>query len=57
VIGNERLLSDLERKYPDRNTMNIIKLDKSGGVNSIYFLIFRWFLEIRRKGGKCTYSV
>jgi polyribonucleotide 5'-hydroxyl-kinase len=32
VIGNERLLSDLERKYPDRNMMSIIKLDKSGGV-------------------------
>lgn len=32
VIGNERLLSDLQRNYPDANEMSIIKLAKSGGV-------------------------
>ncbi|KAJ3000162.1 hypothetical protein HDV02_000445 [Globomyces sp. JEL0801] len=34
VIGHERLLSDLHRKYPDKSTMTILKLNKSGGVAS-----------------------
>ena len=34
VIGNERLLSDLQRKYPDPNQMTVLKVPKSGGVVS-----------------------
>jgi hypothetical protein len=32
VIGNERLLSDLQRKYSSVDSMTILKLNKSGGV-------------------------
>jgi polyribonucleotide 5'-hydroxyl-kinase len=32
VIGHERLLSDLQRKYTDNDQMKILKLAKSGGV-------------------------
>ncbi|KAK6098749.1 Cleavage polyadenylation factor subunit clp1 [Batrachochytrium dendrobatidis] len=32
VIGHERLYSDLFRKYSDKPGMNVVKLNKSGGV-------------------------
>lgn len=45
VIGNERLLSDLQRKYSSVESMTILKLNKSGGV--IYHRNKRLFLETR----------
>jgi polyribonucleotide 5'-hydroxyl-kinase len=32
VIGHEKLLSDLKRKYPNPSQMTILKVSKSGGV-------------------------
>ena len=34
VIGNERLLIDLQRKYSQDSSISIVKLNKSGGVFS-----------------------
>jgi len=34
VIGNERLLIDLQRKYSQDSSISIVKLNKSGGVVS-----------------------